>query len=77
MELRGEVGKRNIKEAIASFPGIGDILEKYGIGCSKCSIGTCLLKDVVAVHYLDAESAAGIARELNCYLAEHEPPEQP
>ncbi len=77
MELRGELGNRNIKEAIAAFPKIGDILEKYGIGCSKCSIGTCLLQDVVAVHFLGAESEARIAEEINAYLASNEPPAQP
>ncbi len=69
MELQGDLGKRNIKEAIADFAGIGDILEKYGIGCTKCSIGTCLLQDVVAVHFLGPETESRIEAELNAYLA--------
>lgn len=69
MELQKGLGKRNIKEAITNYPGIGEILEKYGIGCTKCSIGTCLLQDVVAVHFLGAESEAQVEAELNAYLA--------
>lgn len=77
MELHGGLGNRNIKEAIATSPAIGEILEKYGIGCSKCSIGTCLLKDVVTVHFLGAETEAQIEREINAFLASGEQPGQP
>ncbi len=69
MELQRGLGKRNIKAAITDYPGIGEILEKYGIGCTKCSIGTCLLQDVVAVHFLGAVTAAQVEAELNAYLA--------
>ena len=75
MELHGGLGHRNIKEVIAGSPGIGEILEKYGIGCSKCSIGTCLLKDVVSVHFLGAETEARIETELNIHLANGDQPE--
>lgn len=68
MELCDGLGNRNIKEVIAATPGIGEILEKYGIGCSKCSIGTCLLKDVVSVHFLGSETEALIEEEINSYL---------
>ncbi|NTV14807.1 MAG: hypothetical protein HGA96_12895 [Desulfobulbaceae bacterium] len=74
MELQGGLGKKNIKEAISTFPGIGEIIERYGIGCSKCSIGTCLLKDVVTVHFLGAESEAGVEKEINNYLASNTGP---
>ncbi|HSH13468.1 MAG TPA: hypothetical protein VLA15_06955 [Desulfurivibrionaceae bacterium] len=77
MELHGGLGNRNIKEAIALSPGIGEILEKYEIGCSKCSIGTCLLKDVVSVHFLGAETEARIEKELNAFLARDEQSDQP
>lgn len=76
MELQGGLEQRNIKEAIAAFPGIGEILEKHGIGCSKCSIGTCLLKDVVTVHFLGAEVEAGIAQAINAYLDSGPQPKQ-
>lgn len=76
MELQRGLGQRNIKEAIADDPGIGDILEKYGIGCAKCSIGTCLLQDVVTVHFLGAETETRIEAELNAYLAGGQQPAQ-
>jgi hemerythrin-like domain-containing protein len=41
-----------IKEVIRQFPPVGDILQEYGIGCVPCTAGTCLLKDVVAIHHL-------------------------
>lgn len=77
MELHGEMGNRNIKEAIIAFPGISEILEKYGIGCVRCSVGTCLLKDVVTVHFLGAETETRIEAELNAYLTAEDKPAQP
>ncbi len=44
-----------IKEIITKFPGVGKILEEYNIGCVPCSLGSCLLKDVVAIHNLSKE----------------------
>lgn len=41
-----------IKEIIAVHPAVGDILEEYGIGCVPCSVGTCLLADIVEIHNL-------------------------
>jgi len=68
MKLHHDLGSRNIKEAIASYPVIGEILETYEIGCTKCTIGTCLLQDVVAVHYLGEETEKRIEKEINQYL---------
>lgn len=75
MKLVKGLGNRNIKEAITDYPGIGEILDKYGIGCSKCSIGTCLLQELVTVHFLGAETEAMIETELNAYLAGNNKPE--
>ena len=41
-----------IKELIARFPALGTILEEYAIGCVPCSVGTCLLRDIVEIHNL-------------------------
>jgi len=41
-----------IKEVITKFPKVGKILEEYEIGCVPCSVGSCLLKDVVEIHHL-------------------------
>lgn len=44
--------KTPIKEVIDRFPPVGAILEEFGIGCVPCSVGTCLLSDVVEIHNL-------------------------
>lgn len=44
-----------IKEVIAKFPRVGEILEEYEIGCVSCSVGTCLLKDIIEIHNLSEE----------------------
>jgi len=44
-----------IKEVITKFPQAGDILSEYNIGCVPCSVGSCLLKDIVKIHNLSAE----------------------
>lgn len=48
----------NVKEVIGRFAGVGDILDKAGIGCVSCSVGTCRLKDVVGIHNLSPEQEA-------------------
>lgn len=68
MELQGDIGNRGIKEVIEEHPEIGNILGKYEIGCLECSIGTCLLKDVVAVHVLGDAIEQMIEKEINQYL---------
>lgn len=44
-----------IKAVIQKFPPISGILDEYGIGCGPCSVGTCLLKDIVSIHSLPPE----------------------
>ena len=68
MRLHGDLGDKGIKEVIEEHPGIGDILKRYEIGCLECSIGTCLLKDVVAVHVLGDAIEEMIEKEINEYL---------
>ncbi|MEI6562947.1 MAG: hemerythrin domain-containing protein [bacterium] len=41
-----------IKDVIDAYPAVGDILAKAEIGCVTCSVGTCLIKDVVSIHNL-------------------------
>lgn len=45
-----------IKSIIQQHPGVEKVLNDYGIGCGPCSVGTCLLKDIVAIHNLSAET---------------------
>jgi hypothetical protein len=68
MKLNNDMGNRPIKEVIEVHPKIGEILKKYEIGCLECSIGTCFLKDVVAVHVLGDAIEAMIEKEINEYL---------
>ena len=46
-----------IKEVITRFPEVGRILEEYQVGCVPCSVGTCLLKDVIEIHDLPEDRA--------------------
>ena len=68
MRLHNDLGNKGIKEVIEAHSKIGDILNKYEIGCLECSIGTCLLKDVVAVHVLGDAIEEMIEKEINDYL---------
>jgi hypothetical protein len=68
MKLHNDIGNREIIKVIKDHPRIGEILDNYEIGCIKCSIGTCFLKDVVAVHVLGDDIEALIEKEINEYL---------
>lgn len=68
MKLAGNIGSENIKDVIKNHPRIGEILEQHEIGCTKCSVGTCLLQDVVTVHFLGDEVEGRIEQEINEYL---------
>lgn len=46
---------KGIKEMIDEFPAVEKILDEYGIGCGPCSVGTCLLKDIVEIHDLPVD----------------------
>ncbi len=46
---------KGIKEIINQFPEVENILNEYEIGCAPCTVGTCLLKDIVEIHNLPAD----------------------
>ena len=46
---------KGIKEIIAEFPEIGNILEEYDIGCGPCTVGICQLKDILDIHAMEPE----------------------
>ena len=60
---------KGIKDIIAEFPGIGRILEEYGIGCGPCTVGICQLKDILEIHRLtkDAEEELMLRIEAEIY----------
>jgi hemerythrin-like domain-containing protein len=55
---------KGIKDIIAEFPGVGAILEEYGIGCGPCTVGICQLKDILEIHKLAKEAE----EELMCRI---------
>lgn len=68
MVTANELGDMAIKDVIKSYPKIGKILDKHGIGCTTCKVGICKLKDVVKIHYLPKEKEKTIFNEINKIL---------
>ena len=71
MEFNQNLGNQAIQDVITTHPSIGDILNRYDIGCVTCKVGICLLKDVVSIHGLSKDDEAKIEAEINCYLADN------
>lgn len=68
MNLAHDIGDQAINKVIGQHPVIGEILQKYDIGCVTCGVGICLVKDVVSIHALGDEIEAKIEQEINDYL---------
>jgi hypothetical protein len=68
MKFDADLGDKAIQDVIAHYPGVGEILARYDIGCVTCKVGICLLKDVVSIHGLTLENEAKIELEINAYL---------
>jgi hypothetical protein len=69
MNLPQGIGEQAINKVIEQHPVIGEILEKYEIGCVTCGVGICLVKDVVSIHALGDEIETSIEKEITDYLA--------
>jgi hypothetical protein len=69
MNLNNGIGEQAINKTIEDHPVIGEILQKYDIGCVTCGVGICLVKDVVSIHALGDDVEAQIETEINDYLA--------
>ena len=54
-----------IKEIISKFPKIGEVLEEYEIGCVPCTVGSCLLKDIIQVHNLSEEEEREVMARIS------------
>jgi len=70
MNLPAEIGEQAINKVIETHPRIGEILDRYEIGCVTCGVGICLVKDVVGIHALGDEIEAKIEEEILAYLEE-------
>ena len=68
MNLPQVIGEQAINKVIEEHPVIGEILERYDIGCVTCGVGICLVKDVVSIHALGDEVEAQIETEITAYL---------
>jgi len=68
MNLNNGIGEQAINKTIEEHPVIGEILQKYDIGCVTCGVGICLVKDVVSIHALGDQVEAQIEAEINHYL---------
>ena len=68
MNIPYGIGEQAINKVIEEHPVIGEILERYDIGCVTCGVGICLVKDVVSIHALGDEAEARIEQEITDYL---------
>ena len=55
---------KGIKQIINQFPEVENILDEYGIGCAPCNVGTCLLKDIIEIHNLNADEEQKIMARI-------------
>jgi len=56
---------KGIKEIIAEFPEVEEILEEFEIGCGSCGEGLCLLKDIVEIHYMEEDVEAELMARIS------------
>ena len=68
MNIPHGIGDQAINKVIEEHPVIGEILEKYDIGCTTCGVGICRVKDVVSIHALGDEAETQIEQEITEYL---------
>lgn len=68
MNIPGGLGDQAINKVIEQHPAIGEILQRYEIGCVTCGVGICLVKDVVSIHALGDAIEAEIEQEIKQYL---------
>ena len=56
--------KTGVRPLIEAVPEVGTILERHGIGCVQCAIGTCMLEDVVQLHALPSQDEAEMMYQI-------------
>ncbi len=55
---------KSINEVISEFPEVAEILNGYKIGCVACSVGTCPLNEIVAIHNLPEEAERELMKRI-------------
>lgn len=55
---------RQVKEVISDYPEVGTILADYDVGCTNCTLGSCLLKDVVDIHNLPLDTQVEMMQRI-------------
>ncbi|MCX7920894.1 MAG: hemerythrin domain-containing protein [Clostridia bacterium] len=53
-----------IKEVITEYPEIGGLLQEFEVGCVTCTLGTCLVKDIIDIHNLSKEQEVVIMARM-------------
>ncbi|MFW2368663.1 MAG: hemerythrin domain-containing protein [Desulforhopalus sp.] len=59
---------KGIKDIIAEFPQVGEILDEYGIGCGPCSVGICQLKDILDIHKMAPEKEQEVMARIEAVI---------
>jgi len=55
---------KNIKEIINQFAGVEEVLTKWNIGCTGCSMGSCRLRDIIEIHNLNENDEHALFTEM-------------
>lgn len=58
-----------IKSVITDFPKVGTILNDYEISCVTCSVGTCLLKDIIEIHNVPKQIEAEMMKKIEAVIS--------
>jgi hemerythrin-like domain-containing protein len=53
-----------VKPLIESFPEVGQVLERHGVACVRCTAGTCKLEEVLQMHALSPQDGAAMMRQI-------------
>lgn len=64
IRIMEEYLNKNIKDLITQYPKVGKILERYNIGCTTCSLGSCLFKDIIEIHNLAPDVEVELMYEI-------------
>lgn len=59
---------KGIKDIIAEFPEVGNVLEEYGIGCGPCTVGICRLNDILDIHTMEPEKEKELMMRIEAVI---------